>query len=161
MGRLILLCSLLLIGCSPYQVDPRSFRGIESDLVYYVNIFESLYGNSITDPSVSFSNLPFPQVGLCKLYSTGYWEVVVDKTYWKTASHESRMGLILHELGHCVLKRGHDDSIITDGADQVPKSLMYPYNFYNKSYTFMWNYYSKELFNPGINIKNKTITIVN
>lgn len=161
MGRLIVLLTIVVSGCGPYYTDPRSFRGVEGELGYYVSIFETLHGRKIDTPSVSFSDLPYPQVGLCKLYSSGYWEVKIDRTYWSKTSHESKIGLVLHELGHCVLRRGHDDTFMVNNNYQAPKSLMYPYNFYDRNYLFMWDYYAKELFQPGIQFKGKTITIVN
>lgn len=161
MGRLIIL-SLLLIGCAPYYVDPRGIRGIDPSFEYEVRLFESLYGQRIKDPAIGFGNLPLPQVGRCAMYSTGHWEITVDKTYWSRVSKEARLGLVLHELGHCVLKRPHDNNVvITQGNYQVPKSLMYPYNFYDDGYSFMETYYFKELFNPATPIINtKTVVII-
>lgn len=42
--------------------------------------------------------------GLCVNYSG---IVTIDSVFWKNASETSRLWLIFHELGHCVLKRGH------------------------------------------------------
>lgn len=39
--------------------------------------------------------------------------VIVDKLYWDTATQLEREFLVFHELGHCVLNRGH-----LDDADQ-------------------------------------------
>lgn len=114
-------------------------------------------------PSITFGNLPGTRVGVCTMYSDGNWEITVDREYWNTASKESRIGLIFHELGHCILHRQHEEQyVVTQNNDQIPKSLMYPYNFYDIEYSDFWDYYSKELFSPGLKIiRNKTITIIN
>jgi hypothetical protein len=156
MGKLIVFI-LLLPGC--FVPPQRTYKGIDPELKYEVQLFESFYGQKISYPSVSFGDLPYPQVGVCTMYSNGNWEVIVDREYWLNTSRDSRIGLIFHELGHCVLKRMHSDEyIITPENYQVPKSLMFPYNFYDIEYAFMWSYYSKELFIPNIKY-NKYIDI--
>ena len=65
--------------------------------------------------------------------------------------------LIFHELGHCILGRQHDNSLMPKGD---PKSLMYPdditlyspcvYSIGNPcDLTYRRAYYIDELFNPG------------
>lgn len=159
MGKLIILL-FILTGC--FLPPNRIVKGIDPEMEYEVRLFESFYGQRISYPSIIFEDLPGTRVGVCIMYSNGNWEVKVDRNYWREASKESRIGLIFHELGHCILHRGHEEQyIVTPNNYQVPKSLMYPYNFYDIEYSFMWNYYSSELFKPGTQVfKNKTITIV-
>jgi len=47
--------------------------------------------------------------------STGVRTVRVDSEYWEIASAAEREFLIFHELGHCVLERGHLDTRDQDG----------------------------------------------
>ena len=65
--------------------------------------------------------------------------------------------LIFHELGHCILGRQHDNSLMPKGD---PKSIMYPDNITLYSpcvysignpcdLTYRRPYYIDELFNPG------------
>jgi hypothetical protein len=42
-------------------------------------------------------------------------KVTVDIDYWNQASEQEKEFYIFHELGHCFLKRGHDDSKDTGG----------------------------------------------
>lgn len=159
MGRLIILL-FILTGC--FLPPNRIVKGIDPEMEYEVRLFESIYGQKISYPSIIFGDLSDIRVGVCTLYSNGNWEIIIDKEYWENTSRESRIGLIFHELGHCILHRGHEEQfIITEHNYQVPKSLMYPYNFYNKQYSFMWDYYSKELFIPSTQVvRNKTIIII-
>ena len=64
--------------------------------------------------------------------------------------------LIFHELGHCILGRAHDNSLMPKGD---PKTIMYPDNIsvYSPCVYFVTNcdllyrrpYYIDELFNPS------------
>jgi hypothetical protein len=49
--------------------------------------------------------------------------IYVDRRYWQRAPEHTRLILIAHELGHCLLGREHDTRKIVG----QPFSLMYPY----------------------------------
>lgn len=54
--------------------------------------------------------------------------VIINYEYWLTFNDEKREQLILHELGHCVLRRIHDDSCVGEEVGPCNKrSLMHPY----------------------------------
>ena len=38
-------------------------------------------------------------------------QIFLDRPYWKTATTLEREYVMFHELGHCFLKLGHDDSV--------------------------------------------------
>lgn len=77
-------------------------------------------------------------------------KVSIDKKFFMTASHQAKINLIFHELGHCVLNRSHDE---TYGQYGYPKSLMYPLIMYDDYSTDIFIellsvYYYQELFQP-------------
>lgn len=76
--------------------------------------------------------------------------VSIDRRYFREATQEAKVNLIFHELGHCVLKRSHDESM---GEYGYPKSLMYPFILYNEDsqgffIELLSVYYYQELFQP-------------
>lgn len=91
-------------------------------------------------------------VGRC-YYLRPFKRIVVDPTYWATASEEVRLQLVLHELGHCVLNRDHDERytyfFIEDGMLTMrvrnPVSLMYPTVDVIMNFEMYKDYYIKEL----------------
>lgn len=49
--------------------------------------------------------------------------ITVRNSNWSMLNEVAREELIFHELGHCLLGRGHESEM---GADGAPKSLMFP-----------------------------------
>lgn len=104
-------------------------------------------------------------VGVCH-YSVN--EVDIDIDYWQSGvSISQRMELIFHELGHCILRRGHthtkkDNKFITwlekiafklgifnkkkHLADGCPASFMHPYVLGEVCINKHFDYYMDELF---------------
>lgn len=144
--------ALFLSACSDNS-DHRTFKTIDPAFDTYVKIFEELYGQPVDQVGLGFMILPSPQVGVCKVWSNGRKEIFIDPQNWESADENSKTGLILHELGHCVLGRQHVDSMVFyDGNSikgQVPVSLMYPYNFFHDGLDELKSYYFYELFNSG------------
>ncbi len=68
--------------------------------------------------------------------------IVIDRSYWKTASNTGKEILIFHELGHCALDRDHNVKRVKD----KPISLMYPILTDEDSYTQNKTDYLRELF---------------
>jgi hypothetical protein len=52
----------------------------------------------------------------CQTISNGQKRVLVDQTFWKSASALQREMVVFHELGHCVLNRAHLDDARSDGS---------------------------------------------
>ncbi len=70
-------------------------------------------------------------IGLCHYpnSSRAYPLVEIKKSYWDSASEDSKKALIYHELGHCLLFRDHNTSLAYAPTlnKQIPLSVMYPY----------------------------------
>lgn len=121
---------------------------VESDIVPYVKRFEALYKKEV-DIRITFNNLDYPKVGVCYTWTDGYRNIEIDTKQWKAMSDLGREEVIFHELGHCILGRGHDESKVDLGVfKQAPASIMYPYVFGDASVyrEFKDSQYYKELF---------------
>ena len=94
---------------------------------------------------VEFSDtLPPNILGGCSQLE-GHFEVVsINRNRWKDLSVGSREELIFHELGHCVLNRGHNSAMV----NFIPVSIMNPYHFGAGTYAseVFYEGYQTELF---------------
>ena len=53
--------------------------------------------------------------GSCKFGSHINNEVTIDRGFWNRSSNTYKEFVVFHELGHCVLLRGHDESSDNQG----------------------------------------------
>lgn len=81
-----------------------ALRGIEIDLNSYgTGIIEELSPNGVA--------------GQCTYGQHLLADVVIDQSFWTQAnSYLLREMVVFHELGHCYLKRGHEEGILNNGA---------------------------------------------
>ena len=109
----------------------------------YVKLFEYHYG--ATNVSIEFSNnLDDETHGECNVYDDGSREILINEIEWWSLTELEQEQLILHELGHCLLERDHNDKLDRYGH---PISIMnsdafIPDYVYNQKRSF----YMKELF---------------
>lgn len=134
--------------------DPRTISGINSEMLPYVQYFESLLGRGIGDIPIQFVRLQGSAVGECVSWSSEYKEIRIDPDYWITLENSTRESLIFHELGHCVLNRDHDTEMMDYHSLLVPDSYMYPYMFYSDDLSALHNHYLAELFSQSNTIVN-------
>jgi hypothetical protein len=98
----------------------------------------------ITDLIVEFGPMTNPlERGYCEMGSHRTPLIVIDQTYWNSSDEDSRKALILHELGHCVLRRAHLSALTATG---VPESLMNPYTIPSNVFHYNEEHYWQELF---------------
>ena len=81
-------------------------------------------------------------IGLCETYAN-MRRVTFDPDFWNNVSETQRELLAHHELGHCVLYRGHRSDLLSTGAYA---SIMYPIIMSSSTYTGNYDYYQQELF---------------
>jgi hypothetical protein len=81
-------------------------------------------------------------IGLCET-GGGQRRVTLDPDFWDSVSETQRELLAHHELGHCVLYRGHKTSTLSSSAYA---SIMYPLIMSSSTYTNNYEYYQEELF---------------
>lgn len=80
-------------------------------------------------------------IGLCE--TGGLRRVTFDPDFWNSVSETQREILAHHELGHCVLYRGHNSKTLLSGA---VASIMYPQIMASSTYLNNIGYYLDELF---------------
>lgn len=61
--------------------------------------------------------------GLCTENSNQTPLILIDATFWATASDQGKEALVFHELGHCILQRSHVKVV---DSNYVPASIMFP-----------------------------------
>ena len=102
-----------------------------------------------------FDSLPNPVIGRCTLASH---LIELDVTYWASATDTQREETVTHELGHCILGRGHDNAVNAQGT---PVSLMNAYLLRQDIYFYNKVNYLNELFTltnvPMLGIVENTV----
>ena len=145
--RKLLPVIALLASCAPLQV-----LRVDPQLEDYVRRFEKAGGLTVSNVIVEFGDTgPVPTsgsytVGYCQ--SGGTPKVVISKTYFMEVEDAQREELMFHELGHCVLDRGHTSTEYPDGC---PTSIMDPYMINEWCYDKWRSEYLEELFSGGEN----------
>lgn len=131
----MILLVFLLFGCAGHQVT--------NDPVFdnYKRLFEHYAQqegrNIAAEIPVMFGEMPNEKVvGFCKRNTNPY--IVINKDYWDNTSETSKVVLLLHEFGHCLLNKEHDNRRLGDGC---PVSIMHYavvtrncFNKYKESY---------------------------
>tara|TARA_Y100000385_G_C13090016_1_gene638257 strand:+ start:1547 stop:2020 length:474 start_codon:yes stop_codon:yes gene_type:complete len=83
-------------------------------------------------------------VGQCSHTEESPNAVIIDPLLWQRASESKREQVIFHELGHCYLQRGHDDS--KDGNGVCMSIMHSSTDICSLNYAQNRDYYLDELF---------------
>lgn len=157
----ILLTYLIFVGIagcgSPQKSYPDPAPGIDPRLQEYVDRFEEyayqFYGDinfrmppmdiDLGSTEALKSDTPgHVTVGWCRR-GFGKHKIMISEDHWKRYSESSREMLMFHELGHCVLGRGHRDIVTPlDRPVSIMNSVMFSDYFYEQDR----DYYIEELF---------------
>ena len=154
----ILLSLLLAIGLTSCQTDPLAVNDepqlVASDLQPYFNSFESAAATLGVPIDLSTSGVTAEireigedrVAGTCSTNGYDVKHITIDRTFWVNASPLVREMVVYHELGHCVLGRGHTETAFSNGlCTSIMRSglgnCQDAYNYDNRSY------YIRELFN--------------
>lgn len=106
---------------------------IDPEFEQYVKDFESRIGVRVLGMNIKFGSLQSPYIGMCAIGGSMN-EITIDPVFWVSTNEYGRDLLIYHELGHCALYLGHDDSrAILDGIS-VEGSIMNTYWFGDRPY---------------------------
>lgn len=141
-----MLVSILSVGCGPkgIKVDPEF-------LPYYQRFIDNGKKHEI-DLSHTPVEVKFVQsleakspgtvrFGVCYYKSN---KIEINHSTWGGLDPIRKEALIAHELGHCLLKRQHDDS--TDLITGKKLSIMHKFLVYSFEYANKYSYYMEELF---------------
>jgi hypothetical protein len=85
-------------------------------------------------------------IGFTQYYTTPIPLITINRAIWNKFSADRRYMLVLHEIGHAIWRRDHDDMIL---PNFIPRSIMTT-NIFNVD-TFRANkvYYVRELFSKS------------
>lgn len=139
-------------ACGPEYDAKQSFK-VDSEFKELISIFEKEQDVKV-NIDVIFNSLESTTIGVCYWYEEDNKKVGVrveiDPEFWFESVEAAREELLFHELGHCILGRDHDTTLLY-GA--MPKSVMYPYVF-STTYLVFRDYYVKELKDPETQLTN-------
>lgn len=144
MRKLLLMlgASLILTGCAdvlksmnllkiedpPQVADDVAFSEVKAS---FYREMQDRSGQNLRgrDVPVTFTEFEDNTIGLCHILKRDgeviYRYVEIDQSYWKNIDIFMKEALLFHELGHCVLERGHYNKL--DQTNTQPTSYMYPY----------------------------------
>lgn len=152
----LLICVLFACAEKPPPAAPVEVPLTRLDIAYRevdsltkVFIAEAASRNktfSFTGTNVRFDNLS--SIGFFG-YCNSDGSIQLDSTSWYVISPAMREMLLFHELGHCILKRGHQNRVLNSGdffslmfsSDAAQNGGTYYFGFRRKHYV-------DELFNP-------------
>lgn len=182
--RYTLIISLLfIVGCGERNSDPdppvSKAYDIPAEFQFLTDEFYGFYTtevggelprNLVIKKVATLSAGTAQTIGICYFSQggRGYPIIEVKSSYWDTANLDAQRALLYHELGHCMLLRGHENTTAYSPTinGQVPVSIMYPYIITSIStavrnfYLFYFGNYLVELFDPT-QIGNQVVTINN
>lgn len=153
LNKAVLLFLVISLSACGKKENPHV--AIESQFASYVNNFQvrsQEQGRGVVIDNLEVSMVPTLDklgsnvVGVCyrNVDGSGTPRVEISEEYWIRMDTDAREELMFHELGHCVITRGHRGSVDASG---FPLSVMNPFIF--SSYHYLQNYhnYMYELFN--------------
>ena len=137
---LVFLTTLLSLSCTKENIliepdieeipnKPVAYEGVDEELWDYFDRFEleaSARGKIVdlraTMVSGTISEIANKNVaGRCNYNQRNPNKVTIDLSFWKRAGDRSREFVVFHELGHCVLFRGHKEDAT---VGNICKSIM-------------------------------------
>jgi hypothetical protein len=148
---------LLAISLNACQSDPISSDGdsrlVPDDLQPYFSSFEDAAADLGVPIDIAASGITAEirainqgnVAGTCSTNGFEIRHITIDRSFWTTASPLLREMVVYHELGHCILGRGHTETSFANGlCTSIMRSGLGDchdaYNFDNRSY------YLRELF---------------
>lgn len=134
----------ILMTLASCGVKKKNVLNIAPEAQKYVTAFQQLHGQEINDLEVFMRPIEGAVVGYCQRGTNITPRVVLNTNYWNGSNFTvaDKEVLVFHELGHCLLKRGHNNQKI----DSVPYSIMNAHHIGAWNYTNGYNNYVTELF---------------
>ena len=126
-----------------YEPDRKNTH---SDFIPYLEELEIHFGKVKSSVIYDSPEKNKNWVGVCRKWNNSdYREIAIEKKYWDSIDDNGKKQLLMHELGHCELDKGHND--IEDGY--CPVSVMRSYAFnqneLDNCFDINFNYYLEEL----------------
>lgn len=136
MYRSILLFALIAFVFSACQKDLPEDSNVSTDtanipsaLAPYFETFreKALENNLIVDYESANITAEITLIdegsvaGICSTNGHDLRHITIDQNFWNQAPHLLKEMIVFHELGHCVLGRGHEESAFSNG---ICRSIM-------------------------------------
>ncbi len=158
--KTVLLCSAsitLAMGCAPKEKEHVELFQVDQTFMPYVQNFELVSSEEgrdvkITDLIVAFGPTnSITETGVCEIATNETPRVTINQGIWNTLNNHDRQEVIFHELGHCVLRRRHQDGEVRnhDNSAWIAASIMYPYRIPGATYMANVDHYHGELFSKA------------
>lgn len=129
--KALVVMMLLVLGCAKSELKGNpdaNGREIDEALLSYVESFEALTDRDVWF-KVALGDMDAGKAGVCYKWNNGDREVTLNADVWYGITTNQKLQLVYHELGHCVLDRGHTEGSITLSGVEVPISIMRPQMF--------------------------------
>ncbi len=118
--------------------------------IHGVDVSANLKNPALTIQIASLSAYGASVIGLCET-GGGMRRVTFEPNFWNAASETQRELVVLHELGHCILYRGHLSTTLASGAYA---SIMYPVILSSATYLANQSHYLQELFGSSAEVSD-------
>jgi hypothetical protein len=153
----VALLGLSASACAPKEKAHEAFLQVDAPFQDFVNNFEQVSGEEgnplrINDLIVTFGSTPsLNETGVCEWSENETPRITLNQRIWNTLNDYDRQEVMFHELGHCVLRRIHQNSemMAYNGTVRVAESIMYPYRISGTIYRDNIVHYHDELFDSG------------
>lgn len=129
----------------PADVAKYVQKFVDDGKIQGVDVVPSMDGPKLTIRISSLDSVGSSVIGLCET-GNNLRRVTFDPDFWNSVDETQRELLTHHELGHCVLSRAHDNSLLSSGEYA---SIMYPILLANTPYLNNQSYYLGELFSQA------------
>jgi len=144
--------SFILASCGKGEYDKEKlfeFKESNPEFQYYQDAFaKELFARSgrvvLKEVRINLvEKLELGRIGICKDWGS-VGEILIRRDWWESEriSDDTREKLIFHELGHCLLSRGHYD----EKVGNRPVSIMNTYVTNDSIYRALREDYLDELF---------------
>jgi len=129
--KLVALANTILADIKEQGADIPTFYSLE--LVFEEEIkHPDRYGNTT--------------IGYTQYYTTPMPLITINRAIWNSFNADRRYMLVLHEIGHAIWRRDHDDMLL---PNFIPRSIMTTNIFNVDIFTANKVYYIRELFSKS------------
>jgi hypothetical protein len=152
---IILVVFTVLTACGQENTSSLEgfYRKVDDELEPFVKTFENEWGKDISF-RVKLSIIPPDEgnerrAGVCYQWQSGKKIAIIDLDFYYTRTEKQVEQVVMHELGHCALNKGHDDTNWKIDSIIMPNSIMRSWAFNQNEavkYETYWNRYMDELF---------------
>ena len=154
--RGLVLCVVLGVStsaCAPKEKQHDAFLQVDAPFQDFVSNFEQASSEEgqalvINDLVVAFGSTPnLNETGVCEYAENETPRITINQRIWNTLNDYDKQEVMFHELGHCVLKRLHQNGemMAYNNTVRIAESIMYPYRISGTIYRDNIVHYHNEL----------------